>query len=233
MAAELTDADLDRLEKYLNAPERIEATLPLDAVQGLLCAVTSAPAPIAMPRWIAAILGTQNSFATQAEAAEITGLLERFHEVTARQLNQGEGFDFILYGTEEDENDLAAWAEGYLIGVDLSDPAWDEVAEPDDLERMIFPFLALTGEAKERALEQGESWMDEAEERRMMKEMSEGLADHLLDIRRFWFEKSIPGTVRREAPKVGRNDPCPCGSARKFKNCCGQSPQAPAKTDAS
>jgi len=29
------------------------------------------------------------------------------------------------------------------------------------------------------------------------------------------------GTVRREAPKVGRNDPCPCGSGKKFKKCCG------------
>ena len=27
--------------------------------------------------------------------------------------------------------------------------------------------------------------------------------------------------VRREAPKVGRNDPCPCGSGKKYKNCCG------------
>jgi len=29
-------------------------------------------------------------------------------------------------------------------------------------------------------------------------------------------------TIRREAPKVGRNDPCPCGSGKKFKNCHGQ-----------
>ncbi len=29
-------------------------------------------------------------------------------------------------------------------------------------------------------------------------------------------------TIRRELPKVGRNDPCPCGSGKKFKNCCGQ-----------
>ncbi len=27
--------------------------------------------------------------------------------------------------------------------------------------------------------------------------------------------------VRREEPKVGRNDPCPCGSGKKFKKCCG------------
>jgi preprotein translocase subunit SecA len=29
-------------------------------------------------------------------------------------------------------------------------------------------------------------------------------------------------TFRREAPKVGRNDPCPCGSGKKFKKCCGK-----------
>jgi len=30
-----------------------------------------------------------------------------------------------------------------------------------------------------------------------------------------------PGQVRRDSPKVGRNDPCPCGSGRKYKKCCG------------
>jgi SEC-C motif-containing protein len=32
-----------------------------------------------------------------------------------------------------------------------------------------------------------------------------------------------PKQVVRTAPKAGRNDPCPCGSGRKFKKCCGQS----------
>lgn len=30
-----------------------------------------------------------------------------------------------------------------------------------------------------------------------------------------------PQTIVRESPKVGRNDPCPCGSGKKFKKCCG------------
>jgi SEC-C motif domain protein len=34
--------------------------------------------------------------------------------------------------------------------------------------------------------------------------------------------KEIPVTVRRDAPKVGRNDPCLCGSGKKFKKCCGR-----------
>ncbi len=30
------------------------------------------------------------------------------------------------------------------------------------------------------------------------------------------------GTVRNEEPKVGRNEPCPCGSGKKYKHCCGR-----------
>ena len=31
-----------------------------------------------------------------------------------------------------------------------------------------------------------------------------------------------PEPVRRDAPKVGRNDLCPCGSGKKYKHCCGK-----------
>jgi preprotein translocase subunit SecA len=28
--------------------------------------------------------------------------------------------------------------------------------------------------------------------------------------------------VKRDSSKVGRNDPCPCGSGKKYKDCCGK-----------
>ncbi len=31
-----------------------------------------------------------------------------------------------------------------------------------------------------------------------------------------------PMTVKRQGKKVGRNDPCPCGSGKKYKKCCGR-----------
>jgi len=34
-------------------------------------------------------------------------------------------------------------------------------------------------------------------------------------------EQEKPEPIRRETPKVGRNDPCPCGSGKKYKKCCG------------
>ena len=33
---------------------------------------------------------------------------------------------------------------------------------------------------------------------------------------------NVDRTIRNEGPKIGRNDPCPCGSGKKYKNCCGK-----------
>ena len=35
-------------------------------------------------------------------------------------------------------------------------------------------------------------------------------------------EQKASQTVRNEGPKIGRNDPCPCGSGKKYKKCCGK-----------
>lgn len=39
----------------------------------------------------------------------------------------------------------------------------------------------------------------------------------------FYHDGKLPDLqqVKRDTPKVGRNDPCPCGSGKKFKKCCG------------
>jgi SEC-C motif-containing protein len=34
--------------------------------------------------------------------------------------------------------------------------------------------------------------------------------------------KVASNTVTRSSPKIGRNDPCPCGSGKKYKMCCGR-----------
>ncbi|MBS4968680.1 MAG: SEC-C domain-containing protein [Lachnospiraceae bacterium] len=39
--------------------------------------------------------------------------------------------------------------------------------------------------------------------------------------RQVW-DSDQEGTFRRAEKKVGRNDPCPCGSGKKYKNCCGR-----------
>lgn len=48
--------------------------------------------------------------------------------------------------------------------------------------------------------------------------------DDLLTVERrkeLYKEQRLSTTVVNESPKVGRNDPCPCGSGKKYKKCCG------------
>jgi len=59
---------------------------------------------------------------------------------------------------------------------------------------------------------------------RMPKEPSgglEGIPPEALGETRGGPAARRPATVKRESPKVGRNDPCPCGSGKKYKKCCG------------
>ena len=48
--------------------------------------------------------------------------------------------------------------------------------------------------------------------------------DELLDAdtrKALYKEQKLSTTVVNTQPKVGRNDPCPCGSGKKYKKCCG------------
>jgi uncharacterized protein len=52
----------------------------------------------------------------------------------------------------------------------------------------------------------------------------ENLFQHFLPQREIAAQERITATLRRAGDKVGRNDPCPCGSGKKFKKCCGAGP---------
>lgn len=41
------------------------------------------------------------------------------------------------------------------------------------------------------------------------------------ELKRLYKEQKESGTIRKEK-KIGRNDPCPCGSGKKYKKCCGR-----------
>jgi len=61
----------------------------------------------------------------------------------------------------------------------------------------------------------------------MLEDYRESLADDADFLLDAWAaaraqpaSRSPEATFRRDAPKVGRNDPCPCGSGKKYKKCC-------------
>jgi len=216
----LTPADLDRLESLLSA-EHLKDSMTLDALQGLFCAVASAPAPIPREEWLDAALG-EHEFAGADEETEVIDLVTRFHNDTVRDLAAEEGLDVISYPAEEGEEELAVWSEGYLVGVALAEPDWFAAGDEDTVDELLFPFMALSGRLKEHALESGAPWEEGEAEARLMKEARETFYDTVEEAYKYWFDSRVNRVPqKREGEKVGRNDPCPCGSGKKYKTCHG------------
>jgi uncharacterized protein YecA (UPF0149 family) len=62
----------------------------------------------------------------------------------------------------------------------------------------------------------------EAEWRATPREALDGLTPDVFAEQHPEVNKTAQRTVRREEAKVGRNDPCPCGSGKKYKKCHGR-----------
>ena len=236
LQAQLADNQLDRLEILLEDPA-LEKSLRLDEIQGYLCAALSGPQAIPEEDWLIDVLGSEE--ATESEAGREAGeLLRSFACTLEAQLAAGESPVLLLYASEDDESgpsNYAPWCQAYLAGVDASEEDWFEFLGEDEddedsedseeisyLDERLFPLMVLTGEAEAAALEHGEEWPAGEEREQIQNDCEEDLPQAVIDIYRFWLAKRGTGPIRRDEPKIGRNDPCPCGSSKKFKQCCGK-----------
>ena len=114
-----------------------------------------------------------------------------------------------------------AWAIGFVRGMAMRPDAWNELDEDDEFEDALDPVMRLVEE-----VEHDESDPPEPIEDDERKELLEAMFSGMMDVYEFFREErernlSPAEPIRREQPKVGRNDPCPCGSGRKYKACHG------------
>ena len=123
--------------------------------------------------------------------------------------------DTVVTGTVEElaekyETDIMTMT-GFLDGIN------DSLVKPNDIEKMTEKTKVSLGFDKEllykNMVAAGADWLygltewndifDEEKQKELYKEQKRSQ------------------TVRHEGPKIGRNDPCPCGSGKKYKKCCG------------
>jgi uncharacterized protein len=223
-AAPMTDQDLDRLEGLLDDPA-LEDAMRLDEMQGFLCAALAGPQPLPDEEMIDEMIGEPGDLNAPAvvEAREFAGrLIARVRE----QLTSGEVVLWLYPETSAEDSamDYGPWCMAYLHGVDLAGEDWFDPLDDEEaqfLDERLYPMMVLTGEAEAAAREHGEEWPTGEERDELTSDCQDQLPAAVAEIHAFWVAKRGAGTVRRELPKVGRNDPCPCGSGKKFKQCCG------------
>ena len=221
----LSDSDLDRLEQLLEADVFQEDAMRLDEIQAMLCAIVSVPVPVEPAVWLPEALGKGLESASDPLVVETIELLMRLNNDLAAALLEDDTISPILYPLDEsgDEYDYLAWADTYIFGAGLAGD-WFELAgkHADDLSELLEPMFLLNGMLKEDVEKAGERWFSPAEEARLVADIQENLPLIVQTLYNFWRNKRPGASMRREAPKSGRNDPCPCGSGRKYKQCCGR-----------
>lgn len=241
--SDLTDAEFAELDDLLAAtPEPLQ---PLDAVMldGFVCGVIVQPVLIELDTWLPHVFDLEGG--RLPEDADIVWrdrtrvLIERRHAALNRALAEDGWFDPLVLEFDEEQapspvadgqpdplagltrvsQALMPWVAGFQHAA-LCFP--DLLELPDDavmsaLARLYRHLPAETEEEKEIVATLDREYplpaLDEA-----IEELVATVAD-LYDLttdQRYKVE-----TVRREVPKVGRNDPCPCGSGKKFKQCHG------------
>ena len=93
--------------------------------------------------------------------------------------------------------------------------------ELDSLPAMIKGKLK-DPEIKKRFIDIAKRMEKDGVDFKSIRQMKKWMKDHEAELR-----AEQPGapakveTVVHEGPKIGRNDPCPCGSGKKYKKCCG------------
>ena len=220
----MTEQELDQLEALLASPALKDSALPLDALQGMICALLSGPGLVAAEVWLPVAIGETPRFESDAQADEADRLLLRFHDSVAAELMSDEGLSLIVYPLEEGgkEFDFATWSAGYLEGVDLQGDARDNDEAEEEADKLLLPFIVLSGALDEDPELRAELEFAPKDEAAVIREWKKDFVDCVLDAHDYWMQRRLtPDTIRRDEPKVGRNDPCTCGSGKKYKHCHG------------
>lgn len=215
----LSEAQIARLQGLLEPLAETSDTMRLDEVQGFFTAVVSGPDHLTTEDWLPDVLGQEATFENEADKAEVVSLLEQLYTLTRQSLEAGNVPDLILYDEEDgDEPDYWPWCNAYLYALDVVETDWFEAANDEGFEDLLYPIMALGGIFDEDDGEPLVTFEDSE-----LETFKDDLPDAIITIFNYWRAKEkAPKTVRHEEAKPGRNDPCPCGSGKKYKQCHGK-----------
>ena len=201
-----------------------------EKLDGFLAALICSPEIVRPSEYLPVICGDdmvlEESFGAQSVLQDFLSLIMRHWNFVADTLHSGDVFLPLLL---EDRNGISHandWATGFLRGMEFHKEQSAALLADEEHGGWLVPILALAHEHDpdpERPYKEAIS----AEDR---EKLIVGAAAGVTGIYRYFEEWRLvqrqpfdnATTFRRTVPKIGRNDPCPCGSGKKFKQCCGR-----------
>ena len=239
LARPLSDREIDELDQALSVLPADRESLDVAMLEGYLVGVLLQPRDVMPAEWLppifAAPAGEPMIPGGEGQAQRVIDLITRRHDTLAAHIEARDPFDPIVYDVKAEDGvptspqqELAAlwsWAAGFLAAMQAFPAVFELADDNDDLSETLVHILRHLPVDPD----------DDGEEAEAMREERAHIdREHPLDDLDFAIVTMVDAVMDiaditrpheplvRAQPKVGRNDPCPCGSGRKYKQCHGR-----------
>ncbi|MES2960613.1 MAG: UPF0149 family protein [Pseudomonadota bacterium] len=237
MKQDLTDVEFDELDTLLEATPEPHAPLDVLMLDGYLVGVLAQPQVIGIEQWLPPVFDLEaRALPADVDAgwlARCRTLIERRQQSLNAAISEDGWFDPLIVDTERAppvseyepvqspvSRALLPWAAGFHWAQEcfpgLGDIEDDAVASA--LARIYRHLPAETDEDREVVAV--------LDREHPLATLDEGIEDLVLAAVDLWDltqrQRFAVQTIQREGPKLGRNDPCSCGSGKKYKQCHGK-----------
>ena len=204
-----------------------EETMLLEELDGFIAGLLVCPELIKPGEWLPIIWNRdggdqQPAFNNREHVNRVLGLVMEHYNDVARTLMERPGRYAPLFAIDKRNDDILweLWIEGFKKAIALRPASWKTLLDADvDTTAAMRGMLLLADIARgDKQVKDGDILSAAAPNK---------IADWVVTLNEWRLAnyQPIPGAPPKGAAaptkKVGRNDPCPCGSGKKYKKCCG------------
>jgi len=212
----LDEEEIAWLRQFIASRPAAADAMSLEAIDGYYCALVMDPDWSQAREAAANIFGSSNEtlyFDSDEQAERVARLLSRHLRTIATRLDSQHAHVPLL--DESTAPKAQMWAKGFIAGTQVAAARWEEYIASAQVREFIYPILVLA--------------LNDYEEQREIRTTPELRADCIpllpLAVLGLYASVRLKAEKRSREParstKIGRNEPCPCGSGKKYKRCCG------------
>jgi uncharacterized protein len=227
----LSDSEFDELDDLLLSDDLPEGCMDAVTLEGFLTAIAIGPVTVTPEHWLPQVFGSDpedpvpDCPSVKHFERAVNLILRYFNSVITIFEIEPKKFRPTFYIREVESKTYTIvdeWCSGFLQGIALAGDAWQPLL--DEQPGILRPFELF-------ATPEGWAELDAAEDEAAMHEQwSSKIEPTVKAIHAYWLPhregagKDLTSHHPKQAAvksKVGRNAPCPCGSGKKYKYCCG------------
>lgn len=219
---------LKKLDKRLAALSDEHEVMLLSELDGFLAGIVVCPDVVMPSEWLPLIWDADGEdaepvFDSMEDVEETVGLIMKHYNTIANDLHRGKGYGPIFdVDPHHDEVLWELWSEGFAQAMALRPDSWGMILEDDDenAQAALSALVALS------ALARGDEEVPVEDPDALQEVATELIAPCVITLNAWRLERGLGAPIAEPASKthkVGRNEPCPCGSGKKYKKCCSRS----------